>query len=127
MSARPRRRVLIIEDERLLADVMRDLLSEHHDVEVASTVVRAVRLLREDVGFDVILCDALLPDGTAADIYRAYCAVWPERGRRFIFVTGGTDDEAVKRLLATGTHRVLKKPFDLDSLPSLIDDHASVV
>jgi DNA-binding NtrC family response regulator len=120
-----RRRVLVIEDERLLGEVMCELLGDDHDVELASTVAAANKRLREDGSFEVILCDVQLPDGTAAQIYDAYCAVWPERATRFIFLSGGTDDQAVRSLFAK--HPVLRKPFDLDALPALIERHASLV
>ena len=122
-----RRRVLVVEDERLLGEAMCELLGDDHDVELATTVSAANRRLREDAGFEVILCDVQLPDGTAAQIYDAYCAVWPERARRFVFLSGGTDDPAVRALFAAGKHPVLRKPFDLDVLPAIIERQASLV
>jgi DNA-binding NarL/FixJ family response regulator len=83
--------------------------------------------LREDASFEVILCDVQLPDGTAATIFAAYCAQWPERAHRFVFLSGGTDDPLVRSLVASGKHPVLRKPFDLDALPALIEQQASVV
>jgi DNA-binding response OmpR family regulator len=122
----PRRRVMIVEDERLLGEAMCELLGDDHDVELTTTVAAAIRRLRDDASFEVILCDVQLPDGTAAQIFADYCAVWPDRQRRFVFLSGGTDDPEVRRLLVAGTHRVLRKPFDLDELPIVIERQASL-
>ncbi|HEU4615300.1 MAG TPA: hypothetical protein VFS15_24570, partial [Kofleriaceae bacterium] len=60
-----RARVLVVEDERLLGEAICDLLGDEFDVELATTVAKASARLREDPSFEVILCDAQLPDGTA--------------------------------------------------------------
>ena len=127
ITAVVRRRVLIVEDERLLGEAMCEFLGDDHDVELTSTVAGAIARLSADPSFEVILCDAQLPDGTAAQIYASYCVLWPERAGRFVFLSGGTDDAAVRELLSTGRHTVLRKPFDLDLLPALIDRQASVI
>ncbi|MDX2089748.1 MAG: response regulator [Kofleriaceae bacterium] len=116
-----RRRVLIVEDERLLGEALCELISTDHDAELATTVAVALARLRTDPDIEVILCDVLLPDGSAADVYREYSAHWPGRERRIVFVTGGVEDPGLQQLLDSGRNRVLKKPFDLNVLPSLIE------
>lgn len=109
-----RRRVLIVDDERLLREAMCDLLSDTCDVEGVGSVAAAQRRLAEDGrGFDVVVCDVQLPDGTARDVRRAL------RGAtRMVMVTGG--GETLARRLG-GDGPVLNKPFDLDELPALLD------
>jgi CheY-like chemotaxis protein len=121
-----RRRVLIVEDERLLGEALCELLGDDHDVELATTVAAAIKVLREDPSFEVILCDVQLPDGTAVQVYDDYCTAWPDRTRRFVFLSGGSDDGEVRQLIASGRHQVLRKPFDLDALPSVIERQASL-
>lgn len=121
-----RARVLVVEDERLLGEAICDLLGDEFDVELATTVAKASARLREDPSFEVILCDAQLPDGTALEIYEAYRAMWPERVQRFVFVSGGTDDGSLRALLTSGRHRVLTKPFDIDALPALVAEQVSL-
>lgn len=109
-----RRRVLIVDDERLLREAMCDLLSDSWDVEGVGSVAAARRRLAEDGrGFDVVLCDVQLPDGTAGDVRHAL------RGEtRLVMITGG--GELLARRLG-GDGPVLNKPFDLDRLPALLD------
>lgn len=121
-----RRRVLIVEDERLLGEALCELLGDDHDVELASTVAAATKKLREDPSFEVVLCDVQLPDGTAAQIYEDYCKVFPDRARRFVFLSGGSDEGELRQLIASGRNQVLRKPFDLDALPAVIERQASL-
>jgi len=111
-------RVLIVDDEPLLARAMCAVLGDHHDVEYASSVAAARRRLGEDGGFDVVLCDVQLPDGNAGEVLDAFRAANPGGGGRFVMVTGG--DEAFARRLTGGDGPVLCKPFDLDQLPALL-------
>jgi DNA-binding response OmpR family regulator len=107
------RRVLIVDDERLLREAMCDVLGDVARVEGVGSVAAARQRLAADAGFDVVPCDVLLPDGTAADV----CAAL--RGdTRLVLITGGDEEEA-RRLC--GDVPVLKKPFDLDELPALLD------
>jgi len=119
-----RRRVLFVDDERLLTAAVGDILSEHHDVVIASTAADAIRRVQEDGGFDVVLCDVQLTDGTALDVHAAYRAAWPGREHRLVLVTGGTDLPGVRALI-DGGQPVLLKPFDPDELAVLIDRLAS--
>jgi DNA-binding response OmpR family regulator len=109
-----RRRVLIVDDERLLREAMCDLLSDTCDVEAVGSVAAAQRRLADGGSdFDVVLCDVQLPDGTAGDVRQAL------RGAtRLVMVTGG--GEPLARRLG-GDAPVLHKPFDLDELPALLD------
>lgn len=118
----PRRRVLVVDDERLLADTMADVLADHHDVEIARTAAEAMRRLREDGSFEVVLCDCRLPDGTSEDIQRAYAAAWPGRDARMVFFTGSSHEGALAAFLAG--RRLVTKPFDLDRLPALVEEVA---
>jgi DNA-binding response OmpR family regulator len=105
-------RVLIVDDERLLREAMCDVLGDVHQVEGVGSVAAARQRLAADDAYDVVLCDVLLPDGSAADV----CAAL--RGNtRLVLVTGGDEDHA-RRMC--GDRPVLKKPFDLDELPALI-------
>jgi CheY-like chemotaxis protein len=113
-------RVLIVDDEQLLVRAMSAVLSDDHDVETASSVAAARRRLGERAsgGFDVVLCDVQLPDGTAGEVRDAYRAVRPGGEARFVLITGG--DEALAHRLGGGVSPVLRKPFDLHQLSSLL-------
>jgi DNA-binding NtrC family response regulator len=109
-------RVLIVDDEQLLARAMCDVLSDHHDVEHAPSVAAARRRLGEPGAFDVVLCDVQLADGHAGQVHDAFMLTHPDA--RFVIVTGG--DEGYARQLSCGARPMLRKPFDLENLPALL-------
>jgi two-component system response regulator YesN len=120
-----RRRVLIVDDERVLRDGLREHLSLDHDVETAGSVAEAIRRLRGDTGFDVVVCDVQLPDGSGLDVLAAGVGAYPDRAIRFVFVTGGPELAAVRAAAAAGGHRMLLKPYDVDALAALIEELAA--
>jgi DNA-binding NtrC family response regulator len=110
-------RVLIVDDEKLLARAKCDVLAEHPEVEHAASVAAACRRFEEPGAFDVVVCDVQLADGHAGQVYDAFRAVCPDAGR-FVLVTGG--DEELVRELSCRASPILRKPFDLDELPALL-------
>jgi len=67
--SRPRRRILLIEDEVSITEPLVEALgSEGFDTEVAGTVSEALELARRDP--DLVLLDVMLPDGSGFDVCR---------------------------------------------------------
>ncbi len=59
---RPAQRVLVVEDEALLRDIIADELRDHgYDVETAETGERAVALIEAGEVFDALFTDIRLP------------------------------------------------------------------
>ncbi|MDX2093233.1 MAG: response regulator [Kofleriaceae bacterium] len=112
MSSSRRQRVLIVEDERLLADAMSTALGRYYDVSQAGSVAAAHRFLA-GAQFDVVLCDVRLPDGTVQDVR----AIVGDAGPKFVIITGG-DASAARE--ANGGAPVVIKPFDVDELLAVL-------
>src|SRR5262249_19627565 len=73
---RARRRVLIVDDEEILARCLADELGERHEAVIASGGREAVaRLLAEP--FDAVLCDVMMPDMSGLDVYDTVVAARP--------------------------------------------------
>jgi PAS domain S-box-containing protein len=110
-----RKRVLVVEDEVLLASALAQQLREHHDVRVTNTGARALELLAADT-FDVVLSDVRMPELSGDALYVQVCARYPRYRNAFIFMTGigfGTDLGRLQELY----HRpILEKPFPLERL-----------
>jgi DNA-binding response OmpR family regulator len=58
--------VLIVDDNRPLADGFAEILSTNYEVETAYTAEQARRSFREEI--DVVLLDRRLPDGSGDDL-----------------------------------------------------------
>jgi len=66
-----RRRVLVIDDDVLVATVMRRALAAEHDVTICGRAAEALAALKGGREFDVILCDMTMPGMGGAELYAA--------------------------------------------------------
>ena len=101
-------RVLLVEDEELLADVLSRQLSAVpwiHLVGVARSVAEARTLARERL--DVVLMDFILPDGTGAEATRAIKARWP--AARVVMLSSISDDPTILDSIQAGADGYLAK------------------
>lgn len=113
-------RILIVDDDVLVATALRRMLPEH-DVEIVHSGHEAVARAGER-SFDVVLCDLLMPDLTGMDVYERLCASAPEVAARIVFMTGGAFTDRARRFLQQVPNRVFEKPVDRRTLRSLVGD-----
>jgi CheY-like chemotaxis protein len=104
-----RARILVVDDEPVLANALRYTLEEH-DVQVANSVRDALALL-EQGSFDVIVCDLLLPERSGMDLYEELLRRGNHDERRMIFMTGGAYTAEAQAFLADVPNPILDKPF----------------
>ena len=117
----PRRgRVLVVDDEHAVGRTIQRMLSDRHDVVVLTGGAQALLMLEGDADFDVILCDMSMPGVTGIDVYSRAIASRPELVDRFVFMTGGSFTSATKSFLETVDRPYIDKPFDLETLRSIV-------
>jgi DNA-binding NtrC family response regulator len=113
-------RVLVVDDEPLMGATLEVTLGDEYTVQVVSSVPAAEELLESDGGFDLILCDLMMPGRSGMDLHRWVAQKKPELAGRMIFMSGGAyTTEAHDFLERFGTHRI-DKPFDVDALLDLM-------
>jgi len=111
-------RVLLVEDDRELRDMLRNTMAvEGHAVSAAASVADAWRLtehaLQVNTPFDVVLLDLGLPDGDGLDLLHKL----KQKTRWPVLVISAQQDEARKiRLLDEGADDFLVKPFGIGEL-----------
>ena len=118
-----RPRVLVVDDEKAIANALRRLLSAY-DVEIVTDSPAAARRLEEAPGFDVILCDLTMPELPGPELHRRTIERRPELRDRFIFMTGGAFAAETAAFLDSCGCRVLEKPFDLERLQRYVEEVA---
>ena len=102
--SRPRRTILLVEDETSITEPLAEALrSEGFDTEVAGTVAQALELARRDP--DLVLLDVMLPDGSGLDVCRELrssrvpiimLTARGEESDRIVGLELGADDYVVK-------------------------------
>jgi CheY-like chemotaxis protein len=112
-------RVLIIDDDPLVAVTLQRLLREHR-TEVASSAHDALARLAAGERYDVVLCDLMMPGTDGAQFYAELEHVAPECRERIIFVTGGAFTDKARAFLDSVPNEVVEKPFDPSKLRALV-------
>ncbi len=106
-----RYRILLVDDDQLVLKSMQRLL-RRHNVTAMSGGAEALALLEEDSGFDIILCDLMMPDVTGMDVYERLAARGGGLERRIVFLSGGAVTERAQSLLASAPNLRFEKPVD---------------
>jgi CheY-like chemotaxis protein len=121
LSRPRRRRLLVVDDETLLARSIELQLQEDHDVEIVATGHAAIERLRREPPFDLVLCDMMLPDISGMDVFEQARAIGNGSHERFVFMTGGSFTPRVFKFLRDNEVPCLEKPFTAEQLKEIID------
>ncbi len=107
-------RVLIVDDDAGVADVLEELLTQHgYAARSVGDAAAAFWALMQDVP-DVVLLDISMPGLSGVDLIPAIHLV--SRDVKIIMVSGGTDVAIAKQALAYGAFDYVTKPVDMDYL-----------
>ena len=130
VSARPRRgttppsgerpRILVVDDEPIIATSIARILRRDHDVVGVVRAREALALLSSGERFNLILCDLMMPEMTGIDFFDALRLVSPEMQLRVAFMTGGAFTPRGREFLERLGKRYLSKPFATESLRTFI-------
>ena len=116
----PRARLLVVDDEPLVADMLQRTLSDEHDVTVATDAKTALEYLLGGEAFDLIFCDLLMPRMSGMDLYEELRVKRPGLQERIVFMTGGAFTERAAQFLAAVPNAKMSKPFDLTELERVL-------
>ncbi|MBM4390291.1 MAG: response regulator [Deltaproteobacteria bacterium] len=115
-----RGRVLIVDDEAGLGDLMRTYLS-HHEVRVETSGEGGATALATG-RWDAIVLDIVLPDRSGIELWRELFLRDPSAAARVCFVTGGSLAPDVASFLVDSVNPSLVKPFDFRELVAHVDN-----
>jgi PAS domain S-box-containing protein len=119
----PRRgRVLVVDDEPIVAMAVRRTLSGEHDVVTLNITDEALALIRGGQRFDVILCDVMMPNMTGVDFYRELERIMPDEVDKIVFLTGGVFATQTREFLDQIPNVRIEKPFRPEELRAIISD-----
>jgi PAS domain S-box-containing protein len=113
-------RVLVIDDESMIASVIERVLRPQHEVHVAKDAAGALALLTRGERFDVILCDMMMPAMSGVDFFHEVQRMDPEIAGSIVFVTGGAFTAAARAFLESIPNARVEKPFDALELRSIV-------
>jgi DNA-binding NtrC family response regulator len=112
-------RILVVDDEESIREFLTILLEkEEYEVATADSVQAGIDGVLEG-GFDLVMCDLKLPDGSGLSVLQ-------EARRRqlqvpFIIITAHTTPQHAMESLRAGAAEYLSKPFNVDDLKIILD------
>ncbi len=113
-------RVLVVDDERLFAELMRVALMRAADVDVVGVVhdVKSAAAAAEKLQPAVVLSDYHLPDGTGADLARSLRRTSPDTS--VLVLTGDPSTQVLADVARSGAVGHLTKARDLDDVVTAV-------
>ncbi len=115
-----RGRVLVVDDDPMVAAVVRRVLGREHDVVVVTSGRAALEHLHSAERVDVILCDLMMPEMTGMDLHEELARVRPDDAQSMVFLSGGAFTSRAREFLERVPNERFEKPFDLGAMRSLV-------
>jgi DNA-binding NtrC family response regulator len=103
--------ILIVDDDEIIRDTLKELLSEHYSCQTAGTADEAFAELAEKP-YDLILTDISMPGISGLDLLGRVLQQYPTTP--VVVVSGISDQEHVQGLIKLGAFDFLLKPFRLE-------------
>lgn len=116
-AAASAKRVLLVEDEPMITDRIESALSSYA-VTVAADGESAIQRI-ETANYDCILLDLMLPHLSGFDVLRHLILRRGDLLKRTFIMTAATD-ESLQFIEKQSVAGVLRKPFEVGSLPELV-------
>jgi two-component system, cell cycle sensor histidine kinase and response regulator CckA len=120
-SRAKRARILVIDDDVAVLRAYRRMLSARHDVVLAGGGAEGLDVLARDSGFDIVLCDVMMPQVDGPMVYEALRGRSPSLLSRLVFCSGGAFTPRAKEFLASVENAFLAKPIDMAALEAAIE------
>ena len=106
----PRARILVVDDEQLVAEAIERVLADDHEVVAVDSGRAALqRLARER--FDVVVCDLLMPEMSGSDFWAELRRRDPVLAARTVVVTGAGLIEDARSAMGAFEGPIVEKPF----------------
>jgi signal transduction histidine kinase/ActR/RegA family two-component response regulator len=115
-----RARVLVLDDEPMMAQALRRVMETDHEVVVETEAHEALERVASGERFDLILCDVMMPRMSGMQFCDALERLSPEQRATVVPMTGGAFTPAARGFLERQPHGYLEKPVDAAVLRQLL-------
>ena len=120
-----RARVLVIDDEPLLGSSIRRLLGNANDVDLVTSGKAALDQISTVGGYDLVLCDLMMPELTGMDVYQRLLATNPQLAHQIVFMTGGAFTPRAAQFMEEVDNTFLQKPVSVSQLTDILASRAA--
>jgi signal transduction histidine kinase len=117
---RRRGRILVVDDEAMVAKTVHRILRDDHDVVIVTSGREAADRVQAGERFDLILCDLMMPRMTGMELHAQLVGVASDQAERMIFMTGGAFSPRARQFLDETLNPRIEKPIDVPNLRALV-------
>lgn len=119
-AAPARGRVLVVEDDEDVAEVICRALGGRHEVLWLSDAREALARIGAGERWDAILCDLMMPELSGMELHAELSRLSDEQAARMIFMSGGVFSGRGVRFLENLPNPFLEKPFTMRGLREVV-------
>jgi CheY-like chemotaxis protein len=124
----PALRILLVDDEPLVASALRRTLDRDHEVVTLTRARDALDRIEAGEWFDAIFCDLQMPAMSGMAFHAELTNACPSLADRVVFITGGAFTPGARAFLSQVRSACIDKPFDMvrvnDALSRVIQSAA---
>jgi len=117
MPGDERSRVLIVDDEREITEILSDLFSDRHECRMAGSAEEALERLRESE-FELVVSDITMPGMSGLEMLPQVKSLSPQTV--VVMISGMQTVESAIDALRLGAFDYLMKPFDLRQVEAVV-------
>ena len=119
MTPDKKMRVLVVDDEKVIRDFFRRVLSLlNAEVSEAQDGYQAIELAKANE-YDVFFIDVRMPGIDGLETFRKIRSIHPQA--QVVMMTGYAVDDILKQAQDEGASQIIRKPFDITELKGIID------
>jgi signal transduction histidine kinase/response regulator of citrate/malate metabolism len=115
-----RGKVLVVDDEPMVASALRRILKADHDIATAANGQMAKDRFARGERYDVILSDLMMPVMNGIEFYDWIAGALPDQADKIIFITGGAFTTEAKQFLDRIPNQRVDKPFEGMNIKGLV-------
>jgi PAS domain S-box-containing protein len=116
-----RGRVLVIDEERLVTQVVRRTLGREHEVTMLDNAADALRKLEAGERFDAIVCDLMMSGLSGMEFHARVARDFPDLAERIVFFTGDAFTPRAREFLQRVPNHRVEKPVAGHELRAVIN------
>lgn len=110
-------RILIVDDNQLIIDLIQRLLTDRFDIDQATRPSEAISKLQTN-DYALVLLDLVMPEMDGLELFRAIRRFKPDQ--KIVITTAYDSDERIKLALGEGALDWIQKPFKFEKLEQML-------
>jgi two-component system alkaline phosphatase synthesis response regulator PhoP len=117
------KKVLVVDDEPHILLILEKVLKKHGcDVYKAENGEKALKILKHQNDFDIIILDIMMPDVNGIEVCRHIRSNPELKDKPIIMLTADRDERDKEECLNMGVKEYITKPFSPKSLAARIEE-----